>query len=512
MSSYIFHISLSDLVLLGAAFIAIGFFYPLWLAGKVKTNDGTGLVKRFFINFSLLSVLWIAYLLAAHFYSGHLIGIRDGEPLMVFFLIGMILVATNLFTKPSTKPERSVGQTVAIPEDLAEKGVWLKNAMEAGLYYHDPDLSIISLAAALGIPARDLSRIINTALRKNFHDFVNEYRMREVMRKMADPAYNHINLLGLALDAGFNSKSTFNRIFREMTGKSPMQYKAGLKKDDPSRVLRRYSPIPALISNHATALKWSQEKLNRNFMFRNYLKIAFRNFWKHKLFTLINVIGLSIGISAALVIYLLVHYDLTFDKFHKDGERIYRVVTNFTVAGSPWSRSGVCGPLPFATKNQVTGLQEAAPIFMLAQPNVTVPNGDKSSSRFKLQDNVVVTDSDYFKLFEYKWLAGSAKAALTAPYQVVLTSAQAEKYFPGLSYDQMLGRTVVYDTLKTTVSGIVQSIKQNTDFTFHDFISFPTAFSNPSLKMQLRLHNWGGVSTSYQLFVKLAPQVTNGTH
>src|SRR5579862_933379 len=241
-------------------------------------------------------------------------------------------------------------------------------------------------------------------------------------------------------------------------------------------------------------------------MIRNYFKTAFRNFLRHKLFTLINVVGLSIGISAALVIYLLVHYDFTFDKFHKDGDRIYRVVTNFSFAGTPEYNSGVCGPLPWAAKSQVTGLQQTAPILMLSQPNVTVPNGSKSS-RFKTQDNVVVADSDYFKLFEYKWLAGSAKAALTETYQVVLTSDQAEKYFPGVSYDQMLGRTVVYDTLKTTVSGIVQSIEQNTDFKFHDFISFPTAFSNPSLKMQLRLHNWGGVSPSYQLFVKLAPQI-----
>ncbi len=65
-------------------------------------------------------------------------------------------------------------------------------------------------------------------------------------------------------------------------------------------------------------------------MIKNYFKIAFRGFWRHKLFTLINIIGLSIGISAALVIYLIVHFDFTFDKFHRDGDRIYRVVSNFS--------------------------------------------------------------------------------------------------------------------------------------------------------------------------------------
>src|ERR1700710_1047367 len=100
-------------------------------------------------------------------------------------------------------------------------------------------------------------------------------------------------------------------------------------------------------------------------MIRNYFKIALRSFWRHKLFTLINIIGLSIGISAALVIYLIVHYDFTFDKFHKDGDRIYRVVTNFTFQGQLVHNSGVSGPMPGAVKNQMTGLEVVAPIYKL---------------------------------------------------------------------------------------------------------------------------------------------------
>src|SRR5277367_4292474 len=101
-------------------------------------------------------------------------------------------------------------------------------------------------------------------------------------------------------------------------------------------------------------------------MIKNYFKIAFRGFWKHKLFTLINVIGLSIGISAALVIYLIVHYDFTFDKFHKDDDRIYRVVSDFSFQGQQGHNSGVCGPLPGAIKSQATGVEFTAPIFTLS--------------------------------------------------------------------------------------------------------------------------------------------------
>jgi len=242
-------------------------------------------------------------------------------------------------------------------------------------------------------------------------------------------------------------------------------------------------------------------------MLKNYFKIAFRGFWKNKLFTLINVTGLSIGISAALVIYLIVNFDFTFDKFHNDGDRIYRVVTNFSFSGTPGYNAGVCGPLPGAVKSEVTGLAENAPIFTLNQPNVLISNGGTSLTTFKLQGDVVLADDGYFGIFNYKWLAGSAKTALSQPFQVVLTSEQAKKYFPSLSYDQMIGQVVTYDTLKTTVTGIVQTITENTDLTFHDFISFSTSTANASLKTQMSLHNWGGTTPERQLFVKLAPNI-----
>src|SRR6201996_8437290 len=191
-------------------------------------------------------------------------------------------------------------------------------------------------------------------------------------------------------------------------------------------------------------------------MIKNYFKVAFRNFWHHRVFTLINVIGLSIGISAALVIYLLVHYDFTFDKFHRDSDRIYRVVTNFTFEGQPSYNGGVSGPIPGAVKSQVTGVEESETFFIMFTTDVTIPV-NKTQAKFKSQDDVIVTGKGYFNLFQYKWLAGSGKIALDEPNKVVLTSVQAQKYFPGLPYDQMLGKTVVYDTIRTTVTGIVET-------------------------------------------------------
>ena len=96
-------------------------------------------------------------------------------------------------------------------------------------------------------------------------------------------------------------------------------------------------------------------------MLKNYFTIAFRTLWKNKVFSAINILGLAIGISASLVIYLLVNYHFTFDKFEKDNNRIYRVVSNFKFSGEIYRNSGVADPMASAVKKEVTGLDAVVP-------------------------------------------------------------------------------------------------------------------------------------------------------
>lgn len=238
-------------------------------------------------------------------------------------------------------------------------------------------------------------------------------------------------------------------------------------------------------------------------MIKNYLKTAFRTFRKHKTFTFINVIGLSIGISASLVIFLIVYHDFSFDKFHKDGNRIYRVVSDFSYAGEAFYNSGVSGPLPDAIKNEVTGVEVSARVY---SQNYKVLIPGKEEKKFKDEQNLTYTDQRYFDIFSYKWMAGSKKV-LDQPNQVVLTSQQAKKYFPSLSYEEMLGKLVVYDdSIRTTVAGIVGEFKENTDFTFTDFISYKTILGVKNLKKQQT--DWTSTNGNSMCFLRLAPQST----
>ncbi|AMR33273.1 hypothetical protein A0256_18525 [Mucilaginibacter sp. PAMC 26640] len=241
-------------------------------------------------------------------------------------------------------------------------------------------------------------------------------------------------------------------------------------------------------------------------MIKNYIKIAFRSFRKHKLFTVINVVGLSIGISAALVIYLIVHFDFTFDKFHKDSDRIYRVTTDYSFSGEIGHNGGVTMALASAARTEATGIENVAPFYIYGETSVLVPGGSAPDKKIKKQPGIIVTDESYFNLINYKWITGNAKTALKEANKVVLTTKRAKVYFPKLNFADMIGRELIYDdSIKTTVTGIIQPIKENTDFQFQDFISYNTGVTDPYLKKNFELTQWGSTNSASQLFVKLLP-------
>ncbi|MGN6265984.1 MAG: FtsX-like permease family protein [Ginsengibacter sp.] len=205
-------------------------------------------------------------------------------------------------------------------------------------------------------------------------------------------------------------------------------------------------------------------------MFTSYFKIAFRNVWRNKAFSIINIFGLAIGISASLVIFLVVQYDFSFDKFEKGSDHIYRVVTK--------NDARVPSQLVNAIQNEVPGLDVAAPLnrWDSYEINVSIAKpGDGKNAVFLNVPNIVFADDNYFELINYEWISGSPEHALSQPYQTVLTEQSAKRFFPGLSIDDVVGKEITFnDTVHTIVTGIVQNLKHNTDFNFQIFVSRAT--------------------------------------
>ncbi|WEK36918.1 MAG: ABC transporter permease [Candidatus Pseudobacter hemicellulosilyticus] len=232
-------------------------------------------------------------------------------------------------------------------------------------------------------------------------------------------------------------------------------------------------------------------------MFRNYLLVAVRSIYRNKLFTFINVIGLSIGITAALVIYLLVHHDYSFDNFHRDSDRIYRVVSQFEFSGERSYNPGVTVPLSRVVKEQVPGIEYTAPFFTLDSDTKISLDADKPIVH-RNQANTIYVSPDYFRVFDYEWIAGNPSQALNNPYQAVLSETKASLYFPGKTPAQLVGeRITINDSIHCSVSGVVRPLKGNTDLSFQVFISWAT------WKIPAHLENWQSTNSASQLLVKL---------
>jgi putative ABC transport system permease protein len=118
-----------------------------------------------------------------------------------------------------------------------------------------------------------------------------------------------------------------------VTGKSPAEYKGGMKKDGPIRDLGHLSGPAAIISRHKIIPGWSFEKVNRMCMFKNYLKIAWRNLITNKVYSGLNILGLAAGMAVALLIGLWVVNEYSYDRFLPDYQTHYQVKRNFTSNG-----------------------------------------------------------------------------------------------------------------------------------------------------------------------------------
>ena len=244
-------------------------------------------------------------------------------------------------------------------------------------------------------------------------------------------------------------------------------------------------------------------------MIKNYIKTAFRNFWHNKTITGINVLGLAIGISATLIIFLIIRYDYSFDKWEPGGDRIYRVITKFPDGGD----AGLSQMAPPAIKAGVTGVDVVAHIerYPFYKLTVRVPGFDKTVEKvFTKNDNVILADAHYFEIFPYKWIAGNAQA-LAQINQAVLTRSNAEKYFPGMDPGSIVGRSIIFnDSIVTTVGGIVADLKEKTDFDNKIFVSFKTISETGFSKSILDKPNWTNISSSTQCFLLLSPGADAG--
>jgi len=238
-------------------------------------------------------------------------------------------------------------------------------------------------------------------------------------------------------------------------------------------------------------------------MFKNYLKTAFRNLKRNKSYAIINVLGLTVGIAASLLIFLVIQYETSFDNFHKKKDKIYRIATEFHTQDGVGYSDGVSFPVAAAMRIDFPQIKEVAAIFRNGD-QVTIEQGDRQLKKLR-EDNFYYAEPEFFKMFDFEWLAGSPQNSLKDPHSAALTQATAEKFFG--DWRSAIGKTFKYGN-KTLykVTGILKNIPSNTDFPLSVVVGY-SALENTYIKNNLNdwVSTFGGAYTFVVLPAALSP-------
>lgn len=235
-------------------------------------------------------------------------------------------------------------------------------------------------------------------------------------------------------------------------------------------------------------------------MLKNYFITLTRQLWRNRLYSGLNIFGLSICICVAWIVFRMVDYEYSFDKKIPDAANIYQVVSKSKSANGEGGFDGVSKPVLNALKNQVTGVELVVPMFYKYQHEATVTDKTGAARSFVKADGdiqLVSTSSDYFKLLSYQWVAGDPATALNAPDKVVLTDTRAREYFPSLKPPDVVGKTITYDdTVFRRVSAVVMQLNYPNSFSAdnNEFIAVA--------KKDITDDGWGNMSSNDLIYIK----------
>ena len=190
-------------------------------------------------------------------------------------------------------------------------------------------------------------------------------------------------------------------------------------------------------------------------MIKNYFKIAWRTLLRNKAYTTINVVGLTLGIAAAILIFTILSYQLSFDTFHPNKDRIYRIVTEFHDQRTDYA-AAVPQPLGKAFRNDYTFAEATARVVSYRNMLISLPE-EKEVKKFIEDKGVAFAEPAFFDIFDFPLLEGDKLNALLHPNSALITRSIAQKYFGNTS---AIGKRIRLDNrIDFTVTGILKDRK-----------------------------------------------------
>lgn len=241
----------------------------------------------------------------------------------------------------------------------------------------------------------------------------------------------------------------------------------------------------------------SDSQSNPAAMLNNYFKVALRKLNRHKSYTAINAVSLSLGIACAVLIFTLVKYHLSFDDFHADQNRIHRIYTEFHGEKVTYN-TGVPNPLGEAFRSGYSVAEKVGRIAFLPKRVVFV------SPEKKFEEDIAFADPDFLGIFNFQLIQGSKQTALRDINTVLITDKIAKKYFGA---QDPIGQTLrVDDSLVVRITGILRNLPPNTDFRSQIYIPFNNLQDHSPWMVEKDW--WFSVNKEMQCFVRLKPGIS----
>jgi len=201
-------------------------------------------------------------------------------------------------------------------------------------------------------------------------------------------------------------------------------------------------------------------------LIKNYFRSLARNAVRDKFFSLLNLLGLAIGITASILIYIYIQDQLTYDKYNENIDRIYRLEADFTINEKHEITARTQFPLGPTLKDEYPEVEEY--VRMLIQPNLYF---QREEDTFK-EDSISFADSTIFKIFTIPFIAGDQSSALKDPFTMAVSESLANKYFG--TWDVIGENMKALDGSNYTITGVFKDLPENTHLRFNGLISTAT--------------------------------------
>ncbi len=233
-------------------------------------------------------------------------------------------------------------------------------------------------------------------------------------------------------------------------------------------------------------------------MFKNNFKIAVRTSLRHKGYAAINLLGLAIGIASFLIIVLYVNDELSYDQFHTDSDRIYRVVVDVEKGSYKSSQKSTPGALRETLLHEVAEVEQATFLHPCGWGKVLLWN-----EKYRYYDkNLLFADQSFFEVFSFQFIHGDARSAFEDPLSVVLTESMANRFFGSSS--EAFGQTLTYNLFNQDKNLKVTAVIKDVPARSH--LQFDFLLASAMIRPQY-VNNWG-TDRHVHTYIKVRPQVS----